>query len=176
VQVDPSLIVDTVRGWIEEQRPVYETVINRYFVGRRLTTFFGLRTVIPAPSLPSIEVAFTGDTTRRFAPRVPVEEPALEIHVTVDIRNPVESALRCLHELATLTNLLLLTPPRYQPPIENTGSYLALAWAESTTYETLAGDQRVAKISWRGQHLIHLSNSLFEPALQVPPPLIFPPL
>lgn len=81
-------LTDTIIQFIEEQRPVYETLIDRYYQGRNLNIFFGRRPVIPSSSMPSIEVEVTGVTFGWFACRVQEENPSVEIDITIDNGNP----------------------------------------------------------------------------------------
>ncbi len=173
-QLSISTIQDTLLGWLEEQRPVLETVVNYYNVGRRITLLFGRYRVIPAQSLPSIEVAALSDATDWRFTRVQGEVTSLEVDVTVDIRQ-VELGNRCLNDLASVVTAVLASPPHLQGHITGTPDYLLKSLPSGTSYETIAdGTQRVARISWSGDRLIYLMNSLFAPPLQVPQPLDYP--
>lgn len=173
--IDSSKIVDSVIAWINDQKPIYNTIINYYFIGRQLSVLFGRRQVIPSVSLPSIEVALSSDNLSWKFCRVIGEKTGLEIDITVDHNHP-EPANRCLTNLAYITTRVLAAPPHLQGNIIGTPDHLFNALPNSVSYRTIDNSrQRVATVTWEGERLDNLVNNLFDPVRIVPPPIVFPP-
>jgi hypothetical protein len=172
IQVDK--VLDTINALIEDQRPVYDTIIDRYHQGRSLNILIGRRPTIPASSLPAIEIYCTDETLGWHACRVQQEEPAIKLDVTTD-NGHREQAVRLEAALVTLTTRILASPPHLRPRILGTQSHLYDSLPNSVSYGTAGeGRMRVATISWRGKMLEYLSNRLFD-SLEIPQPLDFPP-
>jgi hypothetical protein len=175
---DISRVVDTVIGFLETQRPVFDTIIEQYYPGnnRRLEVFFGRRVTIPTSSLPSIEVAPAGSGPDWFACRTLRDTLSLELDVTVDNYDP-EHGTRVLTALETLVTRILTRPPHLRPTIQGTQSHLFDALPGRVQYATAGqGKMRVATIPWEGQILEYLANNEFEPYLRVGSPVADPTL
>jgi hypothetical protein len=167
-------LIDTVLGWIEEQRVVYETIINRYYVGRQLSTFAFRRSRINVPDMPAIEVDWTSEDPGWKYFRVLSERTALEIDVTTNHHQP-ELAGRCEAELVSLTARILASPPHLQAAIRGIDQTLWNSIPTGVSHR-VENEMRIATLSWTGERLEYLVNMLFSPTLQVPQPIEFPPL
>lgn len=168
-------VIDTLIAWMEAERPIFDTIINAYLPGRRLTIFHGSRSQIPANLVPSIEVAALEEDIGWFACRVQQETPSLRIDVTVDNQEP-EPAARLLSSLASLTTHILAHPAHLLPQIEGTQTHLFDSLPDKTRYDTAQnGRQRVATIVWTGRYIEYLSNRLFRPELRMLGSVEFPP-
>ena len=165
-------LMDTIIQFIEEQRSVYETIIDRYYEGRILNIFLGRRASIPISSLPSIEVQVTNVSFSWAYCRVQQEEPSLEIDITTDNGYP-EQAIRLESQLVSLTTRILSTPAHLRPRIMGTRLHMYDSLPKGVTYgKADNGRMRVATIQWGGKQLEYLANRLFKPALQIGQPLI----
>jgi hypothetical protein len=154
-------VIDTVLLFIEEQRPIYDTIINKYMSGKKLTTFVGLRATIPESSLPSIEVAGVSEKLGWGFCRVQQGEPELEIHITTSNGQP-EFAVRLEAELASFTTRILAHPMHLRPQVKNTNVKLMDSLPSGVSYGYgESGKIRVAKINWSGKYLEFLRNNLF---------------
>jgi hypothetical protein len=166
-------ICDTLVEFIEDQRPVYDTIIDRYYEGRRLNLFLGRRATFPASSLPAIEFEPASDTLGWHACRVQSEDQALEIDITTDNSSP-EAAVRLESSLVALTIRILSIPPHLLSEIKGTRKNLYDALPSDVRYgHSGQGRMRVATISWKGKTLEFLANRLFSP-YEIEPPLNFP--
>lgn len=173
VLVPDSNVADTILSWLEEERPVFSSIIDRYFSGRQLNLFLGRRSVIPASSLPSIEVQVTDVSLSWFACRVQTEEPSVEIDISTDNGMPSE-AVRLESELVTLVTRILASPIHLRPRILRTRNHFYDALPSGVTYaKTPDGRMRVAVVSWKGKSIEFLANRLFEP-YQIPSPAGYP--
>lgn len=170
-------ILDTVISWVEEQRPVYNTIINQYYPVRSLSTFLGRRAAISMSSLPAIEVTAVSSEIGWHACRVQQESPSLEVDITVDNRNP-EAAKRLSAALATLTVRVLASPVHLLPKIQGTRTHLYDALPTGIRYDMTAqnGEMAVTTVSYNCRYLEYLENRLFLPYLKIIPAPQFPPL
>jgi len=169
-----DLVADTILAFIEGQRPIYETIIDRFFEGRILNTFLGRRSSIPTSSLPSIEVQVDSVSLGWFAVRVQEENPSLGLDITTDNGFP-EQAIRLEAKLVSLTVRILASPPFLRPRIIGTNTHLYDALPTNVTYgKADNGRLRVARILWVGKQIEYLANRLFQPQLQIGDPLDFP--
>lgn len=171
IRVD--FVCDTLIEFIEDQRPVYETIIDRYYQGRTLNIFLGRRKTIPASSIPSIEIIPSGETLGWHACRVQQEEPSIEVEITTDNNSP-ELSVRLESQLISLTTRIFSIPPHLRAMIKGTRTHLYDSLPGDVRYSTaMEGRLRVATISWKGKSLEYLSNKLFDP-IQIKDPLAFP--
>lgn len=176
--LEASKVIDTVIGFLEMQRPVYDTLINTYYSDRRrrLSVFHGRRLTIPASSMPSIEVAVVGEAIEWFACRVQNETSSVEIDVSVDIAQDPENGMRLLSKLTSLTARVLASPPHLRAHILNSGQHFYDSIPGNVSYSLVNdGGGKTATISWTGKYLEYLVNNLFNPGLQIPQPVTFPP-
>lgn len=166
--------IDTILQMIERHRPIYETVIDRYFSGRRLNLFVGRRATIPTSSLPSIEVVNTGNSLSWFAVRVQQEQPTLELDITTDNNDP-EQAVRLESALVCITTRILAAPVNLRPYIARSQHWMYDAFPGNVRYGSAGeGRMRVAVVSWSGQTLEYLTKKItshlgFEPDIDFPP-------
>lgn len=165
-------ILDTLIIWVEEQRPIYDTIIDKFFDGRCLNVFLGRRATFPSSSLPALEVAARSESLGWHAVRVQKEEPSIEIDITTDNGNP-EFAVRLEAELVSLTVRILAHPVHLLGHIERTRTHLYDSLPASVSYGTIGnGRMRVATISWSGKSIEYLANRLFMPCLQIKGPAV----
>lgn len=169
-------IIDTIIGWIEEQRPIYDTIIDMYHQGRRLNIFLGKRASITESSLPSIELYSINDSMGWFACRVQEANPNVGIDITTDNRDP-ENANRLQDALCTLTSRIILNPAHLVPQIEGTTTHLFDSLLSDCRYDQTAqkGAQKVATLSWNGKYIEYLVDRSFQEELRQQPPVEFPP-
>jgi len=173
--IQDDKIADTILGFLEAQRPVYETIIDRFFDGRRLNLFLGRRASIPTSSLPSIEVQVTSVSLGWHSVRVQQEDATLELDITTDNGHP-EQAIRLEAQLVTLTTRTLATPPHLRPRIQNSRTHIYDSLPTNVSYgKADQGRMRVATVTWLGKEIEYLANRLFTPGLQIGKPLAFPP-
>jgi len=171
-----DLIGDTIIAMIEQYRPIYSTLIDRYYEGRTINVFLGKRPSIPRSSLPSIEVEIVGSTEGWHACRTQQDEPRVDIQITQDNTNQ-EAAVRLQAQLVTLTASLLSQPAALRTRIANTRTWLFDSLPRGVTYSRNEGSQiRQATINWSGKYIVHLPNIQFDPALRVSPQPAFPPV
>lgn len=169
-------VADTLILFIEQQRAVYDTIIDMYYEGRRLNIFLGKRATIPASSLPSIEVDGKSESIGWHACRVQQEEPSMSLEITTDNSDPT-SAFRLQAALVSLTTRILAAPPSLRTLIKGTRTHLYDSLPNNVAYGTAGqGRMRVATVTWQGKSLEYLSNRLFDPQLQIAEPLAFPPV
>ena len=166
-------VCDTILSFIKDQEPVYNTMIDRFYSGRKLNLFLGRRATFPASSLPAIEVDPISDTIGWFGCRTQQEEPEIEIDITTDNSDP-ESAVRLQAIMVNLTVRILSIPPHLRTQIKGTRVHLYDSLPSSVRYgKVREGRMRIATISWKGKSLEYLANRLFEP-IDIPGPLAFP--
>lgn len=166
--IEINRVVDTILTFLEEQKPIYNTIITNYLGSdKKLTLFKGIRKTIAQSNLPSIEVGPTGDTMEWHAARVQQENLTLEIHITIS-NSDIPTALDLEGKLAALTTRILTVPSHLRPQIQGTEQWLYDSPLPSVTYgaTALAGSMRVTRISWTGKSLEFLRDELFPPALQ----------
>ena len=167
-------VLDTIILFIEEQRPTYDTIIDRYHTGRFLNVFLGRRSNIPSSSLPSIEVAAVNESFDWFAVRVQEENPSIEIDITTDNGHPEQSE-RLQAALVSLTTRILAHPQHLRPRIQRSRTHMYDSFPQNVTYGTAdQGRMKVATISWQGKSIEPLANHLFKICNQAfgpaPPP------
>jgi hypothetical protein len=170
--------MDTLISWIEEQRPVIDTLIDTYYTDRRLSIFLGRRSAIPSSDLPSVEVSAVTDNVGWHACRVQQATPSIQIDVTIDNKDP-KSSVRLQSKLVYISTTIINEPVHLLPQINGTNTHLFDSLATDVRYDQTAanGSQRVATISWGGKYLKYLENRQFQPNMQmVPPKVNFPPL
>lgn len=165
-------VLDTIILWNVEQKPIFDTIIDRFFDGRSLNIFLGRRATIPASSLPALEVAGRGESLGWHAVRVQQEEPSIEIDITTDNGNP-EKAIRLESELVSLAVRILAHPVHLLGRIERTRTHLYDSLPSNVSYGTIGnGRMRVATISWSGKSIEYLANRLFQPCLTIKGPAV----
>jgi len=165
--VEINRVINTILTFYEEERPIFNAIIDNFFQGERITLFKGIRNVIPESSLPSIEVGPVSGTPSWFAVRSQQEESALEIHISVSCSDIV-SAINLEGKLVNFAQRILLHPPHLRPLIQGTNTVLFDSFPGPVQYGSAASDGRirVSKMSWTGKALECLSDSLFPPFLQ----------
>lgn len=160
-------VLDTLNTFIELQRPLYDTVINQFYSGRRLNIFLGRRASIPASSLPSIEIVPSGASMKWFACRVQETDPVVEFDITTDNKSP-EQAIRLESALVTITSRIFAAPPVLFASISGTYNHMIDSFPKQVTYGTAGnGAMRVATISWDGRILQYLTDEMFSDPYQV---------
>lgn len=165
--IETIKIVDLLISFIEEQRPVYNSIIDRFFEGRMLNLFVGRRPTFPASSLPAVEIEMASETIGWHSCRVQENNPTLEIDITTDNSAP-EQAARLESALVTLTTRILAAPGHLRADIQGTNAWMYDSLPNNVTYGHMGqGRMRVATISWTGKNLEYLKNKLFKPALWI---------
>jgi hypothetical protein len=155
-------VVDTVISVLEAQRPYFDTLVERYYENRSLSVFKGQRPIIPLSNMPSIEVYPQSSQLRWFGCRTPEEEFSLGIDIAVEETRP-DIAVDLEGKITTLVGRVLATPPNLRLRIEGTAASFYDSWPSGVQYGTAGnGTIRVARMSWTGKALEHLSNKLFE--------------
>lgn len=166
--VEANRVLDTFLTMFEEQRPVYNTIIQYYLGERKFISYFkGIRKAIPESNLPSLEIGLTGDTLGWYATRTQEDNVSLEVHITTSNKDPV-TAIDLEGKLVALTTRILTIPSHLRPQIQGMNAWLLDSGLPSVTYGSsqATGNIRIAKITWQTKNLEYLGDNLFSPMLQ----------
>jgi hypothetical protein len=163
-QVEINRVVDTVLMFLSEERPLYDSIIQRYLgPDYRMNLFKGARSSIADSNIPAIEVYQTQSSERWAYMRVPEDTYNITLEVTTRNADP-STRIDLEGKLVALTCRILSRPRRLRSQISGTSNYLLDTELPTVQYGATAGKGKlsVAVISWSGKALVALSNRDFE--------------
>jgi hypothetical protein len=160
-------VVNTIITFLENERPIYDTIIDSHYSGRKIKFFPGIRPTLAESDLPAIEVGPTQDQLEWAFVRVQSDTFNLEVHVTIPGKNFAD-ALILDSKLVTLTQRILAWPPHLRAPIEGTNHWFYDSLPNSVDYGSAnpKSNMRTSRITWSGKILEGFDNRAFPPYLQ----------
>lgn len=160
--IPTHLVIDTILTFLKAERPLYDTIVDTHFNGRKITFFRGIQRQIGEADQPSVEIGPTQDELAWSFVRVQGDTINMEVHITTSNKN-VSDAITLESQLVSLTSRILAHPSILRTRIVGTNHWLMDSLVNNVTYGAsgFSYNIRVARLNWFGKVLVGYDDRSF---------------